>query len=162
MLLATILDAEISAVVTRDGLTLSKSWTSIPRAHLTEEAWYWYMVSCHNLLPKVVNSSVTRPSMLLLYTLLKNMRVNVGSLIHQALTVKSIRATNLFFLTLIYGLCKKARVKGFSTLWDTLLSLTYMVPSTPFHIEALTIPEPPNELQTALEAMQEELQDLRQ
>ena len=82
MLLATILETEIAAVVTRGGFTLSKAWTSIPRAHLTEEAWYWYMVSCHNLLPKVVNSSVTKPRVLLIYTLLKNIHVNVGSLIH--------------------------------------------------------------------------------
>ena len=104
MLRATILETDISAVVTKDCHALKKSWTSIPRTQLNDEAWYWFMISCHNLLPKVVNSSATKPRVLLLYTFLKNMRVNVGNLIHQALTAKSSKATNLFFPALIYGL----------------------------------------------------------
>ena len=43
---------------------------------------------------------------------------------------------------------------------DTLPSPTYMVPYTPFTIEPQRNPESSNELQTALEAVKEELQDL--
>ena len=38
MLGPTILETEISTIVTKDGHALKKSWTSIPRAQLNEEA----------------------------------------------------------------------------------------------------------------------------
>ena len=84
ILRATIADTEISVVVTKDCHAIKRSWTFIPRAQLNDEAWYWFIISCHNLLPKVVNSSSTKPRVLLLYTLLKNMRINVGNLILQS------------------------------------------------------------------------------